>query len=470
MKTIVIFLFCLISFSVLQAQVKIGGAATNPHASAILELDGGTTRGLLMPRMTTANMNAIASPAEGLMIYNTTDKATYIRTNNAWVKVGSGSGFTLPYDGQVNAANIPAFSVWNIGNAGTGIFGKTSVGSNGGAGVHGDATILGSYGIKGTGLDGIGGYFSSTNKYSLVTNKGNVGFGTLTPTNAFVEVNALNTNATTMMLLDENPTIQLSNSGGNSGVINKGFLQVSNHDLKIGTNFENSLGQFIIRTGGVDRVFVWSNGYTRIPGNVGILSRVGIGTDSAKAKLEINALNTSDPVLVLNDESPTIFFQNAGVDKGFVQVAGNDLKIGNPFSNSEGKFIIRTGGTDRVFVDNNGNVAIGSSQVANGYRLSINGRVIAEEMRIQNSTAWPDYVFKSDYHLLSLAETKAFISRNNRLPGIPAAAEIEKEGIPVGKMQTLMMEKIEELTLHLIKAQEQIEQLQQEVQKLSTNK
>lgn len=115
-------------------------------------------------------------------------------------------------------------------------------------------------------------------------------------------------------------------------------------------------------------------------------------------------------------------------------------------------------------------MAIGSSQVANGYRLSINGRVIAEEMRIQNSTAWPDYVFKSDYHLLSLAETKAFISRNNRLPGIPAAAEIEKEGIPVGKMQTLMMEKIEELTLHLIKAQEQIEHLQKEVQKLSTNK
>ncbi|MBL7820700.1 MAG: hypothetical protein JNL65_08790 [Saprospiraceae bacterium] len=470
MKTNIIFLFCLISFSILQAQVKIGGAATNPHASAILELDGGTSRGLLMPRMTTANMNAIASPAEGLMIYNTTDKANYIRTNNAWVKVGTGSGFALPYDGQVNAPNIPAFSVWNIGNAGTGIFGKTSVGSNGGAGVHGDATILGSYGIKGTGFDGIGGYFNSTNKYALVTEKGSIGFGTLTPSNSFIEINALNSNLNTMLLLDEAPMVQFSNGIGNGGPLNKGFIQLANNDLKIGVNFENPNGQFIVRTGGLDRIFVNSTGFTKIPGNVGILSRLGLGTETPSAKIDINALNSNDPVMILNDESPTIFLQNSGVDKGFVQVSGDDLKIGNPFSNVNGKFIVRTGGLDRLFVDNNGSVSIGSSQVANGYKLSVDGRIIAEEMRIQNSTAWPDYVFKSDYPLLSLQEVKNFIEKNNHLPGIPNAAEIEKEGIPVGKMQTLMMEKIEELTLHLIKAQEEINGLKQQIQKMNSDK
>jgi hypothetical protein len=340
----------------------------------------------------------------------------------------------------------------------------------GGAGVHGDANVAGSYGIKGTGSQATGGYFNSTNKYSLVTDKGSVGFGTLSPTNAFIEVNGTNSNLTTMLLYDENPTIQFSNQTGNSGPINKGFIQLANHDLKIGTNFENQLGQFVIRTGGLDRVFVWSNGYTRIPGNAGILSRLGVGTDSATAKIEINALNTSDPAMIINDESPTIFLRNEGVDKGFVQVAGNDLKIGNPFSNTAGKVIVRTGGLDRVFVDNNGNMSIGSSQVADGYKLSVDGKVIAEELRIQNSTSWPDYVFNSDYKLLSLEETKLFIAQNNRLPGIPSACEIEKEGIPVGKMQTLMMEKIEELTLHLIKSQEQIIQLQNQVKKLSSDK
>ncbi len=468
MKNKLIFLFFTSCFSLIHAQVKIGGAATNPHTSSILELDGGSTRGLLLPRMTTANMNAIASPAEGLMIYNTTEKTTYFRTNNEWIKSGSGSGFSLPYAGDANIG-IAAFSVTNSGLSGTGIYGKANAGFGGGAGVHGDANVAGSYGIKGTGSQATGGYFNSTNKFSLVTDKGSVGFGTLSPTNAFIEVNGTNSNLTTMLLYDENPTIQFSNQTGNSGPINKGFIQLANHDLKIGTNFENQLGQFVIRTGGLDRVFVWSNGYTRIPGNAGILSRLGVGTDSATAKIEINALNTSDPAMIINDESPTIFLRNEGVDKGFVQVAGNDLKIGNPFSNTAGKVIVRTGGLDRVFVDNNGNMSIGSSQVADGYKLSVDGKVIAEELRIQNSTSWPDYVFNSDYKLLSLEETKLFIAQNNRLPGIPSACEIEKEGIPVGKMQTLMMEKIEELTLHLIKSQEQIIQLQNQVKKLSSD-
>lgn len=469
MKTNIIFLFCLISFSMLQAQVKIGGAATNPHASAILELDGGTTRGLLMPRMTTANMNAIASPAEGLTIYNTTEKAVYVRTNSEWVKSGSGTGFSLPFYGEINTGTT-AFSVINSGLSQTAIFGKANAGFSGAAGVHGDANVAGSYGIKGTGNQGTGGYFNSTNKYSLVTEKGSVGFGTVSPTNAFVEIDATNTNLNTMLLYDESPIIQMSNSIGNGGPIYKGFVQLSNNDLKIGTNFENPNGQFIIRTGGLDRIFVNSAGFTKIPGSTGILGRLGLGIETPSAKLDINAMNTNDPVMILNDESPTILLRNAGVDKGFLQVAGDDIKIGNPFSNATGKFIVRTGGLDRVFVDNNGNMSIGSSQVAGGYKLSVDGKIIAEEMRIQNSTAWPDYVFKSDYNLWSLDEIKLFIEKNKHLPGIPAASEIEKEGIPVGKMQTLMMEKIEELTLHLIKTQEQIIQLQNQVDKLSTNK
>ncbi len=469
MKIKLLLVCCIFSASIVQAQVKIGGAATNPHASSILELDGGTTRGLLLPRMTTANMNAIASPAEGLVIYNTTEKAIYNRTNNEWVKSGSGSGFSLPFYGEVNVGT-PAFTVINSGLNGSGILGKANAGFGGGAGVHGDANVAGSYGIKGTGNQGTGAYFNSTNKYSLVTEKGSIGFGTLSPTNGFFEINGMNTNLQTMFMQDESPVIQMSNQVGNGGPINKGFVQLVNNDLKIGVNYENPNGQFIIRTGGLDRVFVNSAGFTRIPGSAGILGRLGIGNETPTAKLEVNAINSSDPVMILNDESPTIFLRNAGVDKGFLQVAGDDIKIGNPFSNAAGKFIVRTGGLDRVFVDNNGNMSIGSAQVADGYKLSIDGKVIAEEMRIQNSTAWPDYVFKPDYKLRSLAEVKDFISVHNHLPGIPAASEIEKDGIPVGKMQTLMMEKIEELTLHLIKAQEQIVQLQNQVNKLSNSK
>lgn len=58
------------------AQVKIGAPAGPPDASAVLELSD-TTRGLLLPRLSQIQMNNIASPANGLVIFNTTNNSIY---------------------------------------------------------------------------------------------------------------------------------------------------------------------------------------------------------------------------------------------------------------------------------------------------------------------------------------------------------------------------------------------------------
>ena len=60
-----------------------GGAA----ASSVLECQS-TTKGFLPPRMTTTQRNAIASPAEGLMIYNTTTAKLNVYTT-AWEAITS---------------------------------------------------------------------------------------------------------------------------------------------------------------------------------------------------------------------------------------------------------------------------------------------------------------------------------------------------------------------------------------------
>lgn len=57
-------------------QVKIGDPTGAPDPKAILELKD-TTRGLLLPRMTQAHMNAISTPPDGLLIYNTTSNSIY---------------------------------------------------------------------------------------------------------------------------------------------------------------------------------------------------------------------------------------------------------------------------------------------------------------------------------------------------------------------------------------------------------
>jgi len=58
----------LLSSSIFYAQVGIG--TTTPDTSSILDISS-TSKGLLMPRLTTSQRDGIVSPAEGLMIYNT---------------------------------------------------------------------------------------------------------------------------------------------------------------------------------------------------------------------------------------------------------------------------------------------------------------------------------------------------------------------------------------------------------------
>jgi len=62
--------------------VSIGTAS--PNASAKLEISS-TTQGVLFPRMTTTERNAISTPADGLVIYNTTDNKLQVRAAGAWV-------------------------------------------------------------------------------------------------------------------------------------------------------------------------------------------------------------------------------------------------------------------------------------------------------------------------------------------------------------------------------------------------
>jgi hypothetical protein len=63
---------------------KIGVGTTNPATSAILDITS-TTQGVLFPRMTTTQRDAISSPTAGLMIFNTTADKLQVRTSSSWV-------------------------------------------------------------------------------------------------------------------------------------------------------------------------------------------------------------------------------------------------------------------------------------------------------------------------------------------------------------------------------------------------
>jgi hypothetical protein len=108
------------------------------------------------------------------------------------------------------------------------------------------------------------------------------------------------------------------------------------------------------------------------------------------------------------------------------------------------------------------NVNIGAANGATGYKLSVDGNIMAEEVRVQLSGAWPDYVFSKAYALQALPELEKTIMKLGHLPGIPSASSAEQDGIALGEMQRLLLEKIEELTLYTIALDKQIRDLKEE--------
>jgi hypothetical protein len=93
--------------------------------------------------------------------------------------------------------------------------------------------------------------------------------------------------------------------------------------------------------------------------------------------------------------------------------------------------------------------------------LDVNGEITSKKVRVtQAGAGWPDYVFHDDYHLSPLSELAAYIKANKHLPDVPSAQEVERSGVDVGEMNKILLQKIEELTLHLLEQQKRIEQLE----------
>ena len=93
MKKIQPFLFAAMLFIYLPVYAQVGIGTATPNASAKLDISS-TTQGLLVPRLTTTQRNAISAPATGLLIYNTDNAAieTFTGTTGEWMTIGIGKG------------------------------------------------------------------------------------------------------------------------------------------------------------------------------------------------------------------------------------------------------------------------------------------------------------------------------------------------------------------------------------------
>ncbi len=92
------------------------------------------------------------------------------------------------------------------------------------------------------------------------------------------------------------------------------------------------------------------------------------------------------------------------------------------------------------------------------WKMAVNGTIVAKKVLVQINS-WSDDVFAENYNLTPLAEVEEFIKENKHLPEIPSEETVCNEGVSLGEMNNLLLRKIEELTLHLIAQQKQIDEL-----------
>jgi hypothetical protein len=100
--------------------------------------------------------------------------------------------------------------------------------------------------------------------------------------------------------------------------------------------------------------------------------------------------------------------------------------------------------------------------------MKVDGQIKCNSLLIYNwllsqkgaQTAAPDYVFQKSYDLKSLKEINEYIKNNGHLPEVPSAKELETSGVDMIQLNFVLLKKIEELTLHLIRQDEKIEALE----------
>ncbi|MBK9639136.1 MAG: hypothetical protein IPO63_15575 [Bacteroidetes bacterium] len=98
------------------------------------------------------------------------------------------------------------------------------------------------------------------------------------------------------------------------------------------------------------------------------------------------------------------------------------------------------------------------------FRINNNGFVEALDIKVF-PIGWCDFVFKSDYPILSLDKRRNWIKENGHLPGMHSEKEVAQNGISVQEMFQLQLKQIEELNLYIFQLEDRLQSLEKLIQK-----
>ena len=191
---------------------------------------------------------------------------------------------------------------------------------------------------------------------------------------------------------------------------------------------------------------------------------VGLGGPAQpRALVHINSVTTGDTLKISNattghNKTDGLNIYNNGNEAFLMNLENSNLNLG-------------TNNTSIARLTPTGAMVIGNTTTPAGYKLYVETGILTEKVKvaIKTSANWADYVFADDYKLQPLTQVEQYIREHKHLPGIPSAAEVVEQGVDVGSMEAKLLEKIEELTLHMIRLEKEVEQLKESNRKLESN-
>lgn len=174
---------------------------------------------------------------------------------------------------------------------------------------------------------------------------------------------------------------------------------------------------------------------------------MGIGATKPIARIDIEGAAGSMPGLIIGSG-------NTGIG---TSTPNAQLTISVPASPGEKPFTI-TNATGNLFaIDSIGNMLIQTNY--HTYPLNVGGTIWCNEIKVCLSGC--DFVFDKNYKLMPIDDLEKYVELNHHLPGIASAGEMESsDGVALGKMNSQLLQKVEELTLYILQQQKQIKELE----------
>lgn len=192
---------------------------------------------------------------------------------------------------------------------------------------------------------------------------------------------------------------------------------------------------------------------------------IGMGTTNPQENLHL-AFQGRGGIRMDSDNTGDVFLQIRNGSS--IHYIFDDRSDGNALDiESYNDLVFNTSGSnERMRILSTGEVSIGTTAVPTGYLLSVDGKVIAEEMRVKPSNFW-DEVFETDYDLMSIEEKQQFTESNKHLPSFAPEAEIVDKGMDVGKSFADVAKELEEAYLYIYQLNDKMKALEAQVKKLS---